>query len=94
MGVRYVCQALGWGKLRKGLGREDLIWMLIWDWVNRVLGGRDMCILFVRRIRNISNARDERKGRWGGGKGEGSYGIRGSCRRRQLWDFIASGGML
>jgi len=29
----------------------------------RVLGGRDMCILYVRRIRNISNDRDEERRR-------------------------------
>ena len=38
-----------------------------------------MCILFVRRIRNISNGRDEGGGEGGEGEGRSSCGRRGSC---------------
>lgn len=56
--------------------------MLICGGVSRVSGGRDMCILFVRRIRSTSNGRDEEGMRgWKssylvGGVGGGNYGRR------------------
>ncbi len=52
-------------------------------WGGRVLGGRDMCILFVRRIRSISSGRG-RKGGKALGKVRGfapAWGTNTSCSR-------------
>ena len=48
-----------------------------------------MCILYVRRIRNISSDRDEEgREREGGGWVEKQL-----CEERQLWEFRARGRM-